>query len=90
MSYLVPKYEFERLTQGEWRSSKHKERKETENKKQKFSNGRKKKLKKVVRLREKLRKIIKVSRSTTPRKNNPKLGNVLPKKWCMLELIRES
>ena len=90
VSYLVPKYEFEQLTQGEWRSSKHKERKETENKKQKVSNDRKKKPKKVVRLREKLRKMIKVSRSTTPRKKPPKLGNVLPKKRCMLELRRES
>ena len=33
VSYLVPKHEFERLTQGEWGSSKHKERKETKNEK---------------------------------------------------------
>ena len=43
----------------------------TENKKQKVSNGRKKKPKKVVRLREKLRKMIKVPRSTKPRKKQP-------------------
>ena len=61
VSYLVPKHEFERLTQGEWGSSKHKERKETKNKKPK----------KVVRLREKLRKMIKVPGSTKPRKKQP-------------------
>ena len=37
VSYLVPKHEFERLTQGEWGSSKHKERKR--NKKQKTTES---------------------------------------------------
>ena len=61
VSYLVPKHEFERLTQGEWGSSKHKERKEkTKNEE---------KPKKVVRLREKLRKMTKVPRSATPTEN---------------------
>ena len=81
VSYLVPKHEFERLTQGEWGSSKHEERKEkTKNEKPK----------KVVRLREKLRKMIKVPRSATSTENKKqKVSNGRKKKPKKVVRLRE-
>ena len=84
VSYLVPKTEYERMIRG--KSSNYKLPKKTEDK---LPKSRKRKPKEEIRLRDKLRKMIKVKRKpaasqrkastgTRPRKKQPPKAE----KWC--------